>query len=87
MLFYLPCPNTVFHFSPSYAKILPVITNPISFLKDVRAEMSKVTWLNREETIRLTAIVILASVLVALYIGGLDFVFTKLVAFTISLKR
>lgn len=56
-----------------------VSIQPLVFLKEVRAEMAKVSWPSRQEAIRLTLIVIGLSLIVAAYIGGLDFVFTKLV--------
>lgn len=53
-------------------------TSPLTFLKEVRTEMEKVSWPSRQEATRLTAIVIAASIVVAIFIGGLDFVFAKL---------
>lgn len=49
-----------------------------TFLKEVRVEMKKVNWPTRRETTRYTLIVIGASVIVAAYLGGLDFVLTTL---------
>ena len=46
-----------------------------TFLKESRIELKKVTWPTREETIRYTATVVIISAVVALYLGGLDFVF------------
>lgn len=54
-----------------------------SFFKEVRAELAKVSWPARSQAIRLTLIVIASSVVVALFIGGLDFIFTKLIEFII----
>ena len=54
------------------------MASPLSFLKEVKSELSKVTWLNRQQTFRLTLIVIGVSIVVGIFIGGLDFVFTKL---------
>jgi len=48
-----------------------------SFLKEVKSELSKVTWLSRQQTIRLTLVVIAVSLVVAFFIGSLDFIFTK----------
>lgn len=56
-----------------------VSVKPLVFLKEVRAEMEKVSWPSRQEAIRLTLIVIGLSLIVAAYIGSLDFVFTKLI--------
>ncbi len=58
-------------------------TNPVTFLKEVRSEMEKVSWPTRQEATRLTLIVIGVSVVVALFIGGLDYAFTKLMALII----
>ena len=44
----------------------------LTYFKEVRIEMAKVTWPTREQTIRLTLIVILISVLVAAFVGALD---------------
>ncbi len=49
-----------------------------TFLKEVRLEMKKVNWPNREETTKYTLIVIGVSVGIALFLGGVDFVFTTL---------
>ncbi len=49
-----------------------------SFLKEVKAELGKVSWLNRQQTVRLTLIVIAVSIVVASFIAILDFTFTKL---------
>ncbi len=51
--------------------------SPIDFFKEVKAELLKVSWPNRPTVIRLTLVVIGASVLVGIYLGGLDFIFTK----------
>ena len=51
--------------------------NPAVFFKEVKTELSKVTWPGRSEVIKLTAVVIGVSAVVAVYLGGLDFVFAK----------
>jgi preprotein translocase subunit SecE len=45
------------------------------FLKEVYTEGKKVDWPSREETIRYTLIVIVISVTIAAFLGGLDFIF------------
>ncbi|HAV15625.1 MAG TPA: preprotein translocase subunit SecE [Candidatus Pacebacteria bacterium] len=52
--------------------------NPVTFIKEVRTELAKVIWPNRQETIKLTLVVILVSLGIGLYIGGLDIIFVKL---------
>jgi preprotein translocase subunit SecE len=51
--------------------------NPAKFLSEVKAELFKVTWPTKQEVTRLTAVVIIISLVVGAYIGGLDFLFTK----------
>ncbi len=53
-------------------------TNPVVFLKEVRAELAKVVWPTRKETIRLTAVVIGVSLAVGLFLGGIDYLLTKI---------
>lgn len=53
------------------------MVSPATFLKETREELKKVTWPTQAEVIRLTVIVIAISLLVGLFIGALDFIFTK----------
>lgn len=48
------------------------------FLKDVKVELKKVSWPSRQETVRLTGVVVLISVVLAAFLGLLDFVFITL---------
>ena len=59
-------------------KIVNLPQKIISFLKEVRLEMKKVNWPTRKETIRYTLIVIGVSVVVAAFLGSLDFIFNTL---------
>jgi preprotein translocase subunit SecE len=53
--------------------------NKISqFLKEVRQEVRKVTWPTKAETIRYSIMVIVASLVVAAYLGGVDYVVSSL---------
>lgn len=54
------------------------MTTPVVFLKEVQEELSKVVWPTRNEVIRLTLTVIIVSLVVGLFLGGLDFLLTKL---------
>jgi len=51
----------------------------IAFVKEAREELKKVNWPSRKELIESTKIVIVASILLAVFIGVLDFVLTKLI--------
>lgn len=50
----------------------------IVFLKEVRLEMKKVNWPTRQETIKYTLIVVGISLVIAIYLGGIDFVLSVL---------
>jgi preprotein translocase subunit SecE len=48
------------------------------FLKEVRSELTKVTWTSREELIYSTIIVIVVSIVLAVFIGLVDVVLSNL---------
>jgi preprotein translocase subunit SecE len=48
------------------------------FLKDARAELMKVNWPTKQQTINYTLAVIGISIAVALFLGGLDWFFEYL---------
>lgn len=54
---------------------MKILERFITFLKEVRIELKKVTWLSRRETIRFTVMVILVSIVVAVFLGALDIIF------------
>ncbi len=45
---------------------------PITYLKQAKEELEKVTWPSRKETTRYSIIVVAVSVLLAIFIGVLD---------------
>ena len=47
------------------------------FLREVKLELTKVTWPKRSDVVKLTTIVLLISGFVGVYVGGLDYLFTK----------
>jgi preprotein translocase subunit SecE len=59
-------------------------TSPVKFITEVRDELKKVTWPTRPQVIRMTIIVIGVTVAVSAYLGGLDFLFTKLSSIIIA---
>jgi preprotein translocase subunit SecE len=62
----------------SLMNIIGLPSKAISFLKEVRIELKRVTWPTRQDTIKYTLIVIGFSLAVAAFLGGLDFLFTWL---------
>jgi len=53
--------------------------NPINYVKESKSEFDKVVWPSRQETLRLTILVLIVSVAVGAYITGLDALLTSLV--------
>ena len=58
--------------------LLGFVSKIITFLKEVKLEMKKVNWPTRENVIRYTLIVIVSSLVVAIFLGGLDFGFSSI---------
>ena len=54
------------------------MVSPVGYLKEVVRELKKVSWPSRKQTVNKTILVIVISILLAVYLGGLDFVFQKL---------
>lgn len=48
-----------------------------NFATDVVDELKKVTWPSRSETVRLTIIVIIVSLIIGLYVGIIDILLAK----------
>jgi len=59
--------------------------NPIEFIKEARVELKKVIWPTKKEAVRMTILILVVSVAVGAFIGGLDYGFTNL--FQIALRR
>jgi len=49
-----------------------------TFVQEVLSELKKVTWPTREKTIKLTVVVVVISLIVGAFIGGLDSLFLKI---------
>jgi len=55
--------------------------HPVTFLREVVEELKKSVWPTRQETTRLTAVVIVLAVTVGFLLGGLDRLFSVLAKF------
>lgn len=49
-----------------------------TFLKEAKLELSKTTWPNRKEVVKYTIIVVILSLVLAAFLGGLDMFFNFL---------
>ena len=54
-------------------------TNPRQFVREVVAELRKVSWPTRPETVKMSIIVLIFLVFMTLIIFGLDFVFSRVI--------
>jgi len=62
-------------------------TNPFEFFQQVRTEVAKVTWPSRRETLITTAMVLLMSVVAAIFFLGAAWVLSTIVTFVLGLGR
>jgi len=56
---------------------LPMLQRIQRFMREVRAEMKRVSWPTREQLIAFSAVTIITSTALTFYIFGLDFVFKE----------
>lgn len=56
-------------------------------VQDLIGELKKVTWPTKQETIRLTMIVIVISLIIGLYIGIIDFLLARVLAILTSISK
>lgn len=55
------------------------MANPLNYIKESKSEFEKVVWPTRTETVRLTLLVVVVSIIVGAYIAGMDALFTAIV--------
>jgi preprotein translocase SecE subunit len=68
-------PDTVKSSNP----LVRVYQNAVEYFQEVRSELSKVAWLSREDTLRLTYIVLIVTAVSAAFLGLVSFLFGVLV--------
>ena len=56
----------------------------INFFGEIKLELDRVTWPTRNETIKLTLIVFAVSVIIGVYVGGLDYNFTRILGLIVA---
>ncbi len=52
----------------------------VDYVKDTRGELKHVSWPTRAQAISFTLIVIIISVVTALFLGGFDYLFSQILA-------
>ena len=50
-----------------------------SFFKEVFVEMKRVSWLSQKDVLKYTGIVLVITIVVAVFLGGLDYIFTSII--------
>jgi preprotein translocase subunit SecE len=65
---------------PAVKPVNPVVR----YLRETRGELKKVTWLTREESWRLTAIVLAVSALMAVFLWFWDLIFSQSIQWLIQ---
>lgn len=54
-----------------------IINKSINFLKEVKVELSKVSWSSRQELLGATAVVVVITSILAVFIGIIDLALSK----------
>ncbi len=52
--------------------------------RDIKSELKKVVWPSRQEATNLTMIVIVVMIAVGIFLGGVDYVFSKIIEMIIG---
>lgn len=60
------------------------MTTPAEFVRQVKQEVSKITWPSKGEAMRGTIVVIVASIMLAVFLVCVDFVFAAAVGAVIG---
>lgn len=66
-------------------KTAPKMNPVVKYFRETRGELKKVTWPTREESQRLTLIVLAVTAAFAIFLGALDFGFSQIIGFIIDL--
>ena len=55
------------------------------YIQETKAELRKVVWPTRDEATNLTVVVLAVTVVMTAILGGIDYLFSKLLEFVLSL--
>jgi preprotein translocase subunit SecE len=59
---------------------MATITQKINiFFKEVYVELKRVSWLSKNDVLKYTLIVLGITIVVAAFLGGLDYIFTEII--------
>ena len=55
------------------------MVSPFAYLKEVRTELTKVSWPSRATTLNMTLLVVTVSAFLGIYLGVIDYAFRQVV--------
>jgi preprotein translocase subunit SecE len=61
-----------------------IVSKSIQFLREAKTELKKVKWPTKKELLASTAVVIVLSLLVAFYLGLIDFLLIKIIKYIVG---
>ncbi|MBL7069991.1 MAG: preprotein translocase subunit SecE [Candidatus Omnitrophica bacterium] len=59
---------------------MKILFKPIKFLREVKQELSKVSWSTRQELMGATVVVIMVTGIVTLFIGTIDLILSQVLS-------
>jgi len=59
---------------------MSILSKPVNFIKEVRVQLTKVSWPTREELLGATVVVIVSILLAATFIGIVDLTFSRILS-------
>jgi len=65
-------------------KIKLIMNKALQFVSQAKAELKKVTWPTRKQTLASTGVVMVIVVIMALYLGIIDLILAKVVKFILG---
>jgi len=57
-----------------------ILNKPLTFINEVKLELGKVAWSSRQELIGATLVVIVITAMMAIYIGTVDLILSKILS-------
>ncbi|KAF0158614.1 MAG: preprotein translocase subunit SecE [Syntrophaceae bacterium] len=65
-------------------KIKLIMNKAVQFLSQAKSELKKVTWPTRKQTLASTGVVIVIVAIIAIYLGIIDLILSKLVKYILG---
>jgi preprotein translocase subunit SecE len=79
--------KTVLAATSQQRKQVMALMNPAKFIREVRSEVSKVTWPTRKETLVSTAMVLILAFIAALFFLAVDGIFAIAISWILGLGQ